>query len=335
MADEKETKVIQIISTKGPQLQMDIAKGLGVEGFIAGAILSTLTGRGELKTSHRKIGASPIYYVSGQEQIVKNRLYPELNELEKRALERLKEMKVAFKDDLYPQERVLLSELKDFVDYLQVKQGDDEVLCWKHNSVSDDEFESILNSKFNATAAAPLETAEPSIVVERGEIILGEEADEKPKISEEKTEALKEIAEEKIDNEKDKSIVAPEEKELKKSEEPKLKSERKRVVSKEPKGAFEKKVLEHAKELGLKIIEKVSVRGDPEYIVSTELPFGEQRYILKAKNKSLNENDISRFYVECSAKKMPGIFLTTKQLSKKVKTYFEKHFGSLIRIIVL
>lgn len=148
MLNEKEEKVLQLVRMRGPILPIDIAKAVGLETFLASAILSTLINKGYVKMSYRKVGSSPLYYVNGQEQKLKSMLYSELNDLEKKALERLKQLRVAFKEDLYPQERVLLSELRDFVSYLQIKKDDKELFCWKHYSVTDDEFNRFLQKKF-------------------------------------------------------------------------------------------------------------------------------------------------------------------------------------------
>ncbi len=170
MLNEKEEKVLQLVRMRGPILPIDIAKAVGLETFLASAILSTLINKGHVKISHRKVGSSPLYYVDGQEQKLRNRLYSELNDLEKKALERLKQLRVAFKEDLYPQERVLLSELRDFVSYLQIKKDEKELFCWRHYSVTDDEFNEILQKKFEPQKEEVEQVVEKPEVQKRLEI---------------------------------------------------------------------------------------------------------------------------------------------------------------------
>jgi len=77
---EKEERVKQIVQMNGPMVLIDVAKKLGVESYLAGAILSTLVNRKVIKQSFRKVGSSPLYYVNGQEERVRKKLYEELTE---------------------------------------------------------------------------------------------------------------------------------------------------------------------------------------------------------------------------------------------------------------
>lgn len=148
MLGEKETKVLQIIQTAGPKMPTEIAKILGIDTYITSAILSSLVKSGYIKSSLRKIGSSQIYYVGGQEENVRNMLFNELNDLEKKTLEHIKELKVAFESDLYPQERFLLNDLKDFVTQIKVRlDNGEEITCWKYYNVPEEEMKDIINSR--------------------------------------------------------------------------------------------------------------------------------------------------------------------------------------------
>ncbi len=307
MLNEKEAKVVEIIQRRGPILPIEVSKELGVETFLASAILSTLINKGYVKISHRKVGSSPLYYISGQEQRVRSMLYPELNELEKKALNRLKELKVAFRDDLYPQERVLLSDLKDFVDYLQIKHDDKEVYCWRHYSVSDEEFNNILKEKFNV----PNEESKPEVVKEVP-------AEEKQEIKEIKLEP-------KVETEL--KVEAPKE-----TPKPKTKKPRKAVA----KGELEKKAVEYFQEKGAKVLHEEIGRSESNFIISFETPVGAQKFFVKVKNKkSVSEGDMSKLYVEANIKKLPAVLITPASPNKKIMDYISKNFGDLIRIITL
>lgn len=294
-----EEKVLEVVKLRGPTLPIDVAKAVGMETLLVSAILSTLIGRGSVKITHRKIGSSPLYYTEGQEQKVWAMLYSELNELEKKAIERLKELRVAFKDDLYPQERVLLSELKDFASHLSVKKDETEHVCWKHYSVTDDEFDSILKSKFDQKA----ERVEQQIEIPQ-------ETETQGILQETKSESIK-LFEQK----------------------PEIK---KRKVSKETLSAFDSTVQEYLKKSNVEVLDKNIGKTESNYVASVPTPFGNQNYFIIAKNKSsISEADISKIYVECSSKKYPALLIVPKQLSKKVKSYVEKNFGNLIKIVVL
>lgn len=150
MLNEKELKVLNVVETVGPVLPTEISKTVGMDSFLVSAILATLVKNNSVKHSNRRIGSSLIYYVSAsQEERMRGRLLGELNELEKKALERIKALRVAFDEDLYPQERLMLKELKDFAMPIQVRLDDGrEIHCWKYHEVSDEELKQIVDNKF-------------------------------------------------------------------------------------------------------------------------------------------------------------------------------------------
>jgi hypothetical protein len=150
MLNEKEQRIVDMVTTGGPILPIIVSKGLGVETYLAGAMLSSLVKNGHLKISQKKIGSSPLYYKGGQERKVQEMLYKELNDLEQKALERVRNLKVATDSELYPQERFLLRSMADFVTLLTVKQGEQEIGIWKHNSVSEQELNELLKVKLTA-----------------------------------------------------------------------------------------------------------------------------------------------------------------------------------------
>ncbi len=302
MLSEREEKVVGMLRVKGPSLPIDVSKLLGVETMLASAILSSLISKGYVKISSKKVGASPLYYLSGQESRVRSILYPELSDLEKKALERLKTLKVALKDDLFPQERILLSEMKDFVSYLQIKKDGREFFCWKHYSVNEEEFNDLLNKKLF------------------------------PKKQEQESQNL--------NIEDIQQSTAPPKQKVLKVTQPKQKIQeiklKRKQPSKKPNGEFSNNISNYLESIGAKISEKKISRNELTYIISLPSPAGEQTYIVKAKDKkNLSENDLSKFYVEALSKKMPLLLIVPNSLSKKAKDYSEKNFGNLLKIIVL
>lgn len=175
MSNDKEQKIISIIQSSGPKLPTELSKTLGIDTYITSAILSGLVKEKHLMNSSRKIGSSLVYFTSGQENIVRARLYKELNDLEKKALDRIKELKVAFEVDLYPQERFLLGDLKDFAILMTIRtDSGQELNCWKYYEVSDEEFKNIVHEKL-----APKEEPEPPFPIPEIEI----PPVEKPKVA--------------------------------------------------------------------------------------------------------------------------------------------------------
>ena len=95
-------------------------------------------------------------------------------------------------------------------------------------------------------------------------------------------------------------------------------------------------IVSYLKSIGANILEKNVDRSEVTYVITLPSSIGEQAYLAKAKDKkNLNENDLSKFYIEALSKKMPLLLIVSKDLSRKVKEYSKKNFGSLSRIVVL
>jgi hypothetical protein len=148
MLKEKEQRVLQVVQMGGPKLPTEVSKTVGMDTYITAAILSSLAKAGHLHNTSRKIGSSLIYYVDGQEDVVRKRLLSELNDIEKKALERIKGMRVAFEDELYPQERYLMNDLKDFVVQVKVRTDDgQEINCWRYYEVPEEEMRELVKRR--------------------------------------------------------------------------------------------------------------------------------------------------------------------------------------------
>ncbi len=108
-----KTKILSFIREKGPVIPRDISKQFGGDTFITGAVLSTMADSKELRISHAKVGGSPVYYLSGQEEKL-SLLYQYLPGKEKEAYTLLKEMKLIKDSTAEPAIRVALRNIKDF-----------------------------------------------------------------------------------------------------------------------------------------------------------------------------------------------------------------------------
>jgi hypothetical protein len=275
MLNEKEEKIMQLVRMSGPTLPNAVAKQLNTEIYLASAILSGLVQNGHLKLSSRRIGSSPLYYVPGQENRVRERLHKELNELEKKTLERVKDLKVAFTEELYPQERFLVNELKDFVEALTLNSDGQELKLWKHYSVSQDELNSIINSK--------LHKIEPKQELTQLEV---QQTLPQPVQQPQSVEEIKPLS---IftDPPKQESVETSKPKRVRKEHIPKQDSE------------FEKKVHEYLKEKKIEIISTKGKKGEAIHEASLPTALGAQNLLIKISSKpNVAESEISTFYTE-------------------------------------
>ena len=57
---------------------------------------------------------------------------------------------------------------------------------------------------------------------------------------------------------------------------------------------------------------------------------GSLSYFCKAKSKKkINDGDLSSFFIQAQMKKMPGLFLTVGELTKKAKDLLDKEFTTV------
>ena len=70
--------IIEFIKENGPTLPVQIVGRIGGDSFVANAYLSELVERKDLLQSEERVGAVPLYYLPGQEELMKKKL-EELN----------------------------------------------------------------------------------------------------------------------------------------------------------------------------------------------------------------------------------------------------------------
>ncbi|MDP6845763.1 MAG: hypothetical protein QF460_02305 [Candidatus Nanoarchaeia archaeon] len=71
-------KIIEFIKENGPTLPVQVVSKIGGDSFIANAYLSDLVDKKEILQSEERIGSVPLYYLAGQEDLLKKKL-DELN----------------------------------------------------------------------------------------------------------------------------------------------------------------------------------------------------------------------------------------------------------------
>lgn len=106
-------EVLDFIKFNGPVLPFQVAKKIEKNLILAGALLSDLISDKLVKISRAKIGGSPVYYVSGQEEKLE-KLYEYLPGKEKEAFNLLKEKRVLKDKEVPAGIRVALRSIRDF-----------------------------------------------------------------------------------------------------------------------------------------------------------------------------------------------------------------------------
>lgn len=139
-----KSKIIALVKQKGPVLPVQITKEMNTSPMFAGAMLSELVDNKQLRLSNTKIGSSPVYYLTGQEDKLPALLYNYLHEKEKKAYDLLKSRGIIRDSQEEPVVRVALRAIKDFAVPFEVKKGNDIEIFWKYFLISDNDAERMI-----------------------------------------------------------------------------------------------------------------------------------------------------------------------------------------------
>ncbi len=306
--DHRET-VLQTIKIKGPVIPAQIAKVIGTDIMMASAILSELVSKNVLKISHVKFGSTPLYYLPGQEPRLQD-FAKNLHEKEKRAYDLLMQKKVMMDRLLDPVVRVALRNIKDFAVPLQVKINDDIEIFWKWYLTTNEEAAKIIKEMVEVSKAK-----EPKKEVKPVQEAIASREQEKPmedgEIKRElKKEELKERLPEKEEKKKEKGAFVD------KTAEDKFLNEVKRFFEKSNISLIEEKIIKKNLELDL--------------VVEVPSAVGNLVYYCKAKSKKrISDSDLSSAFVQGQLKKLPVLFLTKGELTKKANEMLSREFKNI------
>ncbi|MBN2052244.1 hypothetical protein JW756_01960 [Candidatus Woesearchaeota archaeon] len=313
--------VLKIVQTKGPVIPNDIRKELGGENLIIGAILSELAGDGKVKVTFTKIGGTPAYYYPGTESRLQN-LIKHLNEKDRQTALYLQQKKVLKDSELTPLLRVSLRNIRDFAKPLEVSVKGQKEIYWKWYLTPTEEAEKIIFKQVKPVQRAEAQTPEPAPIIKKEEKI------EAPKPA---AEAKKESGKPEVVKEKEKP------KEKKEKEDKPVEVQKQISIPSEhlehEKDTFFKKILEYFNANDIQVIEYKIIRkkSDIELTIAVPSRIGSQEYYCKAKSKTkVNDGDLSTVYIQGQAKKLPVIFITTGELTKKAKEMLAKDFKGMI-----
>ena len=188
---QKKQKIISFLKIAGPSLPVRIAKTIEMDPVFASAILSELLETKQIKTSHMKVGASPLYFIPGQEQKLEDHT-ENLKSIEKEAFLKLKQNKILTDENEEPAIRVALRNIKDFAIPFK-SQGK---IMWKYTFATEKEtkqikeepkkIESIFTKPRNKTSSSTksfLKEIEEFLEKQNTKIISIEEVDKKKVIA--------------------------------------------------------------------------------------------------------------------------------------------------------
>ena len=320
----KRDRVVNIVRSEGPLLPVTVAKKLDLNITFASAILSELVDNKSLKITSVKYGGSPFYYLEGQEFKLQS-LMKHLNSKDIETAELLRNKKVLRDRDLDTLQRFGLRQIKDFAKPVSVNVNNETHLFWKWYLAGDKDVRDSINEYLEAHLPR---TAEAKAIDEVEGV-----ATEIKSIKEEQVK-LEKIYERELKKEtKTKSetgiIVEPEKLEdgRQKKEKIKIKEEKIRAKIEEIHDPLANIFVNSQVDiLDQKIIKK---NKEINYIAGINTDLGKGVFFLKYKAKErINEADLSLAMHE--AGKLPLIFLSTGELTKKARELLGTEFKGVI-----
>lgn len=306
-------EVLNFVRVNGPVLPVHVGERFGYNTIISSAVLSDLVSKGVVKFSTAKVGGSPVYFVQGQEHKLQG-LYKYLGEKPRKVFDLLKENKVLRDKSLEPWQRVAVREIKDFSVMLRVNYNELEEIFWKWYLVPDDEVKSlvaeIIKSDLQSSAEVPAAPVLDDTPVHEPSLPVQEQVLEKASEPPNKEEPLEEVVEHKREVQK-----VFEGKKVKKTL--KLKKQKSNLD-------FYGLVKSYFSSNQISVLEEFIVRKNLEFtfVVSIPSSVGPLQFFVIAKNKkAINEDELSLAYSQSQLKKLPVLFLSVGDMSKKASSY--------------
>src|SRR3989338_1655583 len=274
---QTKDRIVSIIKLKGPSLPVQIARLSGLEPLFASAFLSELYNEEKIKISNMRIGSSPLYYISGQEELLEN-FSQYLNQREKEALSLLKNKKILEDEKQSPVIRVALRAIKDFAVPIRTKINNEEKTIWKYFLVQNSELKQILDSKEQTVKSPePIQPAQQlSQPIEKKQEI------EQSAISQEHAEKI---------------------------EKPQRKRQKPRQIEQ---SNFTLKIKEHLSSKQIEIFD-IIIEKKKEFIAKIRIGsmFGKQEYYLTAKDKKrISETDLTIAHQKAQSEKMIALLMS-------------------------
>jgi len=303
-----ENEIVGILEKIGPSFPAQISREMRRDLMLVSAVLSEMKSKDKIKATTRPVGSSLIYYLEKDEAEAKNILFKSLNDIEKKFVLMMKNYGAVYSEELGSQERFLAKNLRDFIIEKSLKINNYEKNVFYFVNLNDIQAVEIIRKR-----------TEPSN--EKEEKSLQKTIEDNVEKNLEKP--LKEISE------MDKAEERNPQKTLKQiPEKPKEENNEIKFNS-----DFEKKIGSFFENKSMSVKKSLGDKKNPVYIASLSYPLGEQEFYVSAKSKkSIKEEDILLLFCEAKKMKLPLLFITNGNLTKKCDEYVKKEFGSFVKI---
>lgn len=326
-------EVYQLVRLQGPLIPSQITSQLKSDTIFIGAYLSELCSNNRVAVTTVKRGGSPFYYLKEQQEKLQL-LRDDLNEKDQRTFDLLKKELLLDDREVPPLVRVSLRNVKDFAVPVEVSINNEQRLFWKWYLMSNEDASIFLKNKF-VDQKEPEKIPEASISAKKIDDVLEEKKlaentnsleykplEIKPPIKPTKKLEQKKIVQDTfIHTDQPTSIHTnlPSEILLK-------------LTADSENDLFLKDVLKFFNNNNIYITEYTihKKNRDVEFIITIPTVVGGVQYYCRARSKKRsNESDLAVAYVVGESKKLPVLFLTDGEVTKKALENVEKLFKNL------
>lgn len=298
-------KVLEFIKVRGPIIPTDLTKEFKYDTIIMGALLSELTSTKQVLVSNVKVGGTPLYYMDSQKAKLQD-YSDHLNHKDREAYELLKAEQVLRDKEVTPLLRVSLRAIKDFAVPVKVVINDEEILFWRWYLTPLNIVEEKIRARF-----APVEAPKP------------------PK----QTETIKKEKPQPVNREEVKHSVEKRKSVKKKQTTLKTEDNKQTTLGDNSiddefhslvKNFFDKN------DIVIKDVTVIRKNSEIEYCIDVPSNIGNLKFFCKAKKKKkVNDGDIATVFVAGQTKKLPVLFVTTGELTKKAEKMVETDYTTV------
>lgn len=324
-----DSGIINKISNSGPILPIDVHKQIGLSVLFTAAHLNEMVRTKRVKMTKLKKGSSPFYYLSEKPEDLE-RLTKYLKPFDKGVFDLIKNKKV-LRDSAQKQDvKLSLKNLQDFAIPLYVTFNSKKELFWKYFLVDDSEVSSLIK-EIISVKPKPVEKKVEPIKDEIEEVAEKQQVEvEKPKIVEKPIQVIKEVAKEQQTH-LPKPTIQEVEKQIPYIEEVTKPSLSERVSIENDSFFVSVKDFFDSKQIVIKDYAIVKKESEIDFSIDVPSAIGVSEFFCRAKNKKrVNDGDLSTAFVTGQIKKVPVLFISHGDLTKKAQGMIDNEFKNQV-----
>jgi len=296
-----QDKILSFLKTNGPSTNIDICKGIQLQSYVVDALLSSMVGK-TIKKSHKRLGSTRVYYLQGQEERARMRVYKSLEPDQQAFLKKLENVRVISGEEISEE---------------QIEEWQDFMLPFSHNGRQAWHWfeinQSAAKKLLKPAAGSPSVSTQPRVVSAPAAPKPAARPAEKPQ------------AKPATKGKGGAKVLKADDVKAKKT--PKVKV---------PEAGFADKVALWLQSQGSTIGEKKEEKDGFEIEAMMPTALGEQTYLVivkTPKKKKLGTGDVSDAYSKAVSRKAPVILVSSTGFAKSAEKFWAKGYKNLLTLI--